>query len=173
MTAAIKEFWHKVVVNFVVKCAVKMGFLRLILNQIKSNATTHKNQQSIDKSGFFRCCRKFCRKIVILAHLFNVRSAVSLSQFDIYVVDSLGVRPAADAHGLMFRPAQMIGQRRKRTTQPVYADSRQPCFIAGAVYLNVQDIRRWIMQERRISITALRFYQLRKAGYHNRHFATR
>ena len=37
MTAAIKEFWHKVVVNFVVKCAVKMEFLRLILNHIKAN----------------------------------------------------------------------------------------------------------------------------------------
>lgn len=49
MTAAIKEFWHKVVVNFVVKCAVKMEFLRLIHNQIEANATTHKNQQSIDK----------------------------------------------------------------------------------------------------------------------------
>ena len=47
MTAAIKEFWHKVVVNFVVKCAVKMEFLRLIHNQIEANATTHKNQQSI------------------------------------------------------------------------------------------------------------------------------
>ena len=37
MTAAIKEFWHKVVVNFVVKCAVKMEFLRLIHNQIEAN----------------------------------------------------------------------------------------------------------------------------------------
>ena len=49
MTAAIKEFCHKVVVNFVVKCAVKMEFLRLILNQIEANETTHKNQQSIDR----------------------------------------------------------------------------------------------------------------------------